>query len=414
MYTEDNKLIINMWTAQDSQVIKDILSNFNASQDKYEVVMSFKGSYPETLTAGIAATKAGQPPHILQVFEVGTGTMMSAEEIYKPADDILSQYGGVEVDSFRFIPGIQSYYSKNGKLQSLPFNSSTPVALYNKDAFRKAGLNPNQMPATFEELETVLVKLKDAGYVPLASDWGSYVFIETLSSIHNKEFATQNNGLENPNAARMALSDLHLKTFEYIKDWSDKGLYKYYGRDGSGSKPFVQQEAAILFGSSASQNNVKVSGGFDYGIAPIPYFSSITSNLNNSMVGGASLWVFDGFSDDVYSGIAEFMKYVYSPQVMFEYHDVTGYLPLTAGAYEVGTANGYYKENPEAEIPYLQFTRPSGEHSQGWRLGNFVQIRTAYEETLEALLQGEITPAQAMEVYTAKADKLLQDFENAN
>ncbi|MGL5955470.1 MAG: extracellular solute-binding protein [Brevinema sp.] len=414
VYNSDNKLQINFWVAQDSAALRDMIDGFNNSQDKYHLNAIFKGSYAETLTAGIAATKSRQQPHLLQVFEVGTGTMMSAKGIYKSADEIITKFGNTTVDSFKLIPGIQAYYSDKGKLQSFPFNSSTPVMLYNKEAFKKAGVDLNNIPQTFEEFEIMLQKLKNVGYVPMTSTWGSYVLVETLSAMHNIPFATYNNGLDNFKKARIALSEIHTKTFQYLKDWSDKELFKYYGRDDRGFQPFLKQETALMFGSSASQNALKLSGDFEYGVSFIPYFKEYTESPNNSMVGGASVWAFEGFSDEVYRGIAEFIKFTYSPQVMFEYHDATGYLPLTAGAYEFALSEGYYEADPEAEIPYLQFNRPIAEYSQGWRLGNFIQIRIAYEEVMEALFQGRITPEQAAKDYEARANQLLNSFEVAN
>ncbi len=414
-YTEDGKVRINFWTANDTPPVRTLVANFNQSQDKYFIDMTFKGSYSETLTAGIAAVKANSQPHLLLVYEIATGMMIASKDTYRDAHNILSINGGVDPDTFDIIRGVQSYFSQNGELQSFPFTSSTPVLIYNKDVLRKAKIDINNIEqdfATFETIEPILEQLKNTGFVPMTSAWGSFVFLETVSSMANTPFATQNNGLDGDfKKSRIELSELHLRTLETLENWHSRELYKYYGRDNASGQPFLAGNVGIILTSSGFQDHIIEANKFEYGVAYIPYFSEFIDEPKNSMVGGASIWALEGFSNEIYNGIAEFMKYVYSDKVMFEFHRDTGYLPLTEGSYKYGVKQGYYKNNPQAEIPYLQFTKPFGEYSQGWRLGNFVQIRTSYEETLEILFQGKGTPKDAFEYYQTRSNQLLDEFD---
>ena len=129
-------------TGANNDVVVKLANDFNASQKEYKVVPAYKGSYPDALNAGIAAFRAGQAPHILQVFEVGTGTMMSAKGAIKPVHEVMKE-AGEKFDPNAYLPAITGYYSTaKGDMLSMPFNSSSMVMWYNKDAFKKAGLDP--------------------------------------------------------------------------------------------------------------------------------------------------------------------------------------------------------------------------------------------------------------------------------
>jgi sn-glycerol 3-phosphate transport system substrate-binding protein len=126
--------------------VNDLAKDFNASQKDYKIVPTFKGSYDESMTAAIAAFRSGNAPHILQVFEVGTATMMASKGAIVPVGKIMSD-AGVTFNPAAYVPAVAGYYTApNGQMLSFPFNSSTPVFHYNKDAFKAAGLDPETPP----------------------------------------------------------------------------------------------------------------------------------------------------------------------------------------------------------------------------------------------------------------------------
>ena len=152
-------------------ILEDVAAGFNASQSKYQVNATFKGSYPETMVAAIAAFRAGNAPHIVQMFEVGTATMMAARTAIKPVYE-LSKETGVTIDPKNYVGGVRGYYSTaDGKLVSMPFNSSTPITWYNKDAFKKAGLDPEKPPRTWEETWAAAKKIVTPRRPPAATPW---------------------------------------------------------------------------------------------------------------------------------------------------------------------------------------------------------------------------------------------------
>src|ERR1700737_26506 len=174
---------IQFWHAMEAALgerVNDIAAQFNASQSDYKIVPAFKGSYDQTLAAGIAAYRSGNAPAILQVYEVGTATMMQATKAIVPVSEVFKQ-AGVPLAEKACVPPIASYYSdaKTGHLVSMPFNSSTPVLYYNKDAFKKAGLDPNQPPKTWDEVATDAAKLKAAGMsCGFTTGWQGWIQLE--------------------------------------------------------------------------------------------------------------------------------------------------------------------------------------------------------------------------------------------
>ena len=140
--------------------VNDLATRFNAGQKDYKVVPVFKGTYDEAMAAAIAAFRAGNAPHVLQVFEVGTATMMAARKAVKPVYQVM-QDAGEKWDPKAYIPAVTGYYTDpQGNMLSFPFNSSTPVFYYNRDAFKKAGLDPNKAPLSWEDVRAAAERIR--------------------------------------------------------------------------------------------------------------------------------------------------------------------------------------------------------------------------------------------------------------
>src|SRR6478752_10495172 len=201
--------------------VNDLAKDFNASQKDYKVVPTFKGSYAESMTAAIAAYRAGNAPNIVQVFEVGTATMMASKGAIVPVAQVMKD-GGQKFDPSVYVPAVAGFYTApNGQMLSFPFNSSTTIFYYNKDAFKAAGLDPNKAPTTWPEVTLAAAKLKANGSkCPYSTSWMSWVHLESFSLWHNTLFATQNNGFGGPSARLAFNSPLHLRHFENLANMS--------------------------------------------------------------------------------------------------------------------------------------------------------------------------------------------------
>jgi sn-glycerol 3-phosphate transport system substrate-binding protein len=405
-------------TAALADEIARIAGGFNASQDQVEIQAIYKGGYADTLTATIAASRAGQAPHLVQVFEVGTGTMLAAGKAVKQVWE-LSKETGLVIDPKAYIPAVRGYYSlSDGRMASMPFNSSTAVMWYNKDAFRKAGLDPDAAPATWQEVRKAAetIKAEDAAPVAMTTSWPTWIQLEQYSALHNLPFATKSDGFDGLDAELVFNTKPHVKHIERLLEMSKDGSFKYGGRDTAADPLIVSGEAAISFGSSSSRGNLVKSAKFDWGEAYLPFDPEIIKQPENSIIGGASLWVMTApeRSPAEYKAVAEFLKYIGKPEVDSTWSQNTGYVPVTFAGYELSKQQGYYSKNVGADLPVEQLARGSlTANTRGLRLGRLPEIRNIIQEELEKALQGGQTAQQAMDLAVTRGNKVLREFAKA-
>ena len=409
---------IQWWHAMSGQLgewVNGLAKGFNDSQKEFKVVPVFKGTYPEALTAGIAAFRAGNAPHILQVFEVGTANMMASKGAIVPVTEVM-KIGGVKFDPGVYVPAVAGYYTApNGQMLSLPFNSSTTVFHYNKDAFKAAGLDAENPPKTWPEVALAAAKLKAAGHkCPFTTSWQSWTQLESFSAWHNVEYATLRNGF-NGLGTRMAITTpLHQRHIENLANMAAQGLFVYKGRNNAADATFVSGECAMTTGSSALYGAVKRNAKFTGGIGALPYYPDVPGAPQNTVIGGASLWVMAGKKPEEYKGVAKFFQYLSDPEVQAKSHQETGYLPITTKAFELTEKSGFYKQNPGTDVSVTQMIRKTTDKSRGIRLGNFLQVRTIIDEELEQVWAGKKSAKEGLEAIKKRADVELEKFEKAN
>jgi sn-glycerol 3-phosphate transport system substrate-binding protein len=402
-------------TAALADEVARIASGFNASQDAVEIEAVYKGGYSDTLTATIAASRAGQAPHLAQVFEVGTGTMLAAGKAVKPVWELANETG-LAIDPKAYIPAVSGYYSlTDGRMASMPFNSSTAVMWYNKDAFRKAGLDPDKAPATWQEVRKAAetIKAKDAAPVAMTTSWPTWIQLEQYSALHNLAFATKSDGFDGLDTELVFNTKAHVKHIERLLEMSKEGSFKYAGRDTAPDPLTVSGEAAISFGSSAARGNLVKSAKFDWAEAYLPYDPELIKTPLNSIIGGASLWTMTApnRTPPEYKAVAEFLKYIGRPDVDSLWSQNTGYVPVTFAGYEMSKQAGYYTKNVGADIPVEQLARGTlTPNTRGLRLGRLPEIRNIIQEELEKALQGGQTAQQALDIAVARGNKVLKEF----
>ncbi|MCC6248695.1 MAG: sn-glycerol-3-phosphate ABC transporter substrate-binding protein UgpB [Rubrivivax sp.] len=395
--------------------VVDIANDFNKRQTQYKVVPTYRGTYDESMTASIAAFRAGNAPHILQVFEVGTATMMAAKGAIVPVGKVLAD-AGYKFDPKAYISAVVGYYTApNGQMLSYPFNSSTTVLNYNKDLFRKAGLDPNKPPATWPELVLAAAKLKSAGVAcPFTTSWQTWTQLESFSTWHNTLFATQGNGFGGTGSRLAFNSPLHVRHIENLANMAQQGLFHYRGRGNKGDAPFYSGECAMATASSSTYASIKKNAKFDFGIAPLPYYPDVPGAPQNTIIGGASLWVMAGKKPAEYKGVAEFFNYLSDPAVQSASHKRSGYLPITMASFKLTEDSGFYKQNPGTDTAVNQMIRKTTDKSRGVRLGNFVQVRAIMEEELEQVWAGKKTAKQALDDAVKRGNEQLERFQKAN
>ncbi len=406
---------IPFWHSMDGELGKEVNSladRFNQTHPDYKIVPVYKGKYDQGLAAGIAAYRSGQAPAILQVYEVGTATMMASKAI-KPVYQVFAD-SGIKLDSAQFVPTISGYYSDSkGQLLSLPFNSSTPVLYYNKDAFKKAGLNPDEPPKTWQELQADTDKLREAGMkCGYSSGWQGWIQIENFSAWHALPIATKNNGFDGTDAVLEFNKPEQVKHIQMLEDMNKKGDFTYVGRTDESTAKFYNGDCAITTASSGSLADIRQYAKFHYGVGMMPYDADVKGAPQNAIIGGASLWVMNGKDQATYKGVAEFMQFLTTPAIAAEWHQKTGYLPVTTAAYELTKKDGFYDKNPGADVAIRQMmNKPPLPFTKGLRLGYMPQIRTIVDEELEGVWSGKQTAQQALDNAVKRGNLLLRRFE---
>ena len=396
-------------TGANNEVVDTLAKEFNESQSDYKIVPVFKGTYPETLNAGIAAFRAKQTPAIMQVFDVGTGVMMGAEGAVMPVAEVLEK-GGYTFDKAKYLAGIVAYYSKpDGTMLSFPYNSSSPILFYNKDLFEKAGLDVNNPPKTWPEVWEAARKIKTSGAAECGytSTWLTWIQTENFAAWNNLSYANNENGLADTNVELKFNSPEFVEHFQSIADLAKEGVFRYGGRTSEAKNLFLSGECAILTESSGGLGDI-VKSGMNYGIGQLPYYEG-DGRPQNTIPGGASLWVFGGKSDEEYKGIAEFFNFLSQTEVQARLHQVSGYLPVTMEAYKATKDSGFYEKNPGRETPIQQMMgKAPTENSKGVRLINLPQVRDIMNEEFESMLSGQQDAKAALDKAVERGNAAIQ------
>lgn len=396
--------------------VNKLATGFNESQKEFKMMPVYKGSYPESLTAAIASYRAGSAPHILQVFEVGTATMMAAKGAIVPVAKVMKD-ANEPFDPTAYLPAVAGYYtSDKGEMLSMPFNSSTILFYINKDAYKKAGLDPLKVPKTWKELLAATDKLKASGHsCPYTTGWPSWMHIENFSAWHNVPIGTLDNGMGGLHTEYKINTPLHVRHISMLGDMAKKGTFTYAGRTNQAEAKFYSGECAMLTSSSGAQANIRRNAKFEWSVNFMPYHDDVAGAPQNSIIGGASLWVMGGKKPEEYKGVARFLSYLSKPAIQMDWHIATGYVPITNAAYQVTRASGYYEKVPGADMAIKQLNNkaPTG-NSKGLRFGNFVQGREVIEEELENVFSGKKEAKVALDDAVRRGNEILRKFEAAN
>ena len=383
--------------------VEKIVDGFNAEHDDINVTAQFTGSYAETLTQGISAVRSGNPPHIIQVYEVGTQTMLDSEAIV-PVYEIAEG----KIDFGSVIQPILNYYSIDGNLYSMPFNSSTAMLYYNKDAFAEAGIET--VPGTWADIEEMGLQIIDSGAANhgLSFGWPAWI-LEQMFAYHNRPYANNMNGREGRASEVYLNNDFGKMVLGSWTDMVEQDVIAYGGREYSANQDFLAGEVAMLIQSTSSLSSIMESADFEVGTTFLPRFEGY--GIGNSVIGGASLWVMQGHSDEDYAAVVEFFKYLSSTDVTIQWHKDTGYFPATNAAVKTLMDNRWFSDNPNYLTAFLQVL--SGVQSpaaNGVLLGNFVEIRDIVDTAVEEAFTGVSSADEALDKADDQADSVLEDY----
>lgn len=394
-------------------VVQETCTRFNASQADYVITCVGQDGYEKAVQNTIAAFRAGQHPTILQSFDAGTADLMLSGQFY-PVHQMMADFG-IEIDWANYFPAIANYYStSDGKFVSMPFNSSTPVYYVNTAHLADAGIT--EAPLTFEGLEAAMIALKAAGHeCPVAYAPSVWIDMEQFSMSHNIPVASNDNGYSGIDTEMLYNTTLHVQHMENIKRWLDEGLYNMRTVDSglSARDSFVQGECSMFFSSIADHNTVgKVAPPeLAWDVQMLPVYEGY--ERHNTVVGGASLWVLAGKTEQEYRGAAAYLQFLATPKSEEWFVTNTGYIPVTIGAFDALTAKGFYDAAPyagrEIALASLTFTPPTN-LTRGLRIGSMIQTRAEWTNEVTAALNGDKPMQEALDTAVARSNEIMARF----
>lgn len=411
--SDDGRIKVTFWHAMSGsagELIAKMANDYNASQDKYFVDAIFQGSYEESLTKLKAVGGTSEAPTLMQVQEIGTKYMVNSGYI-QPVQDLIDQD---KFDLSQWEENILSYYQIDGKLYSLPFNTSNAILIYNKDKFKAAGLDPESPPKTFGEIREMAKKLTDnskneKGFALLIYGW----FIEQLLANQGADFVDNGNGRDSLATKSLLNSPESLGIFQWLDDMNKDGTLGNYGRQWDDIRAaFSAGKVAMYMDSTAGIAGVMQASPFEVGTGFLPTPDS--KEANGVIVGGASLWLMNSVAEEEKEAAWDFMKYVTTPAVQAEWAAGTGYFPITKAAHEEPVLKEKYEQAPQflTTVKQLQNTK-IGSATRGALISVFPETRNEVATAIEKLYQGD-APQKAVDDLTAKIDKLIEEDNKVN
>ena len=406
---------IHYWhghTGKLQDIINEIADRWNAKQDESMMIPTSKGTYEEIMAAFIAAYRAGEHPHMVQIYDAGAATMVAQVKngVVYPFEDMAEKYG-VAFNKDDYIPGIRNFYAdSDGKMIGIPFNSSTCLMYANMDVLEAAGIT--EIPKTYEDFEAIAQQIQDAGFIPLLQSHSPWIWTENYFSRHNLLMTDGNNGYDDvPTTTLFADTPEFIMHWTKAKEWKDKGWWEYKGTAwGDNQAPFIAGEAAFWLGSAASFSGMK-------GIVPnftvnhIPYWSSVTGGKEYpTFIGGAANWILSGKTDAEYEQIMRIAEFMTTPEIQLFYHNMSGYAAVTASATDLANDIGFYEASPYHKAVGEQLSLTGSTIPGGYRAGNWPQIRQVIYDNVHRMLQGELSVEEAWSNVDKGSQKLLAQF----
>ncbi len=414
---------IEFWHAMggyNGEVVNDLVERFNESQDEVHVKSQNTGSYNDTLTKTQAAVQSGSAPHIVQIYEIGTQVMVDSGIIIPIEDLGRDVVGDNTFDWGKFLTPVSNYYNVDGKLHSMPFNSSTPLLFYNKDAFREVGLDPNDPPQTFAEMveyaEALTIRDEDGsieryGFTLGIVGW----FVEQMAANQDAQLVNNNNGRDGRATESYLDQEAVVRFIELWKEMVDQGIMLNPGRGWDGAnQAFLSGRSAMIIESTASVG--RFTNGLEemddqLGTAFLPRPEGV--DRGGVIIGGASLWAIADHPQEELEAAWKFLSFLSEEEQQVDWFEKTGYFPVTKAAVEKEMNTQFFSESPNHLTAFLQLLlSKKAVSTQGALIGTFPEVRQIVEEAVEKTLQGDMTPQEAMEEASARVDRSLEQYNS--
>nr|WP_312288886.1 ABC transporter substrate-binding protein [Clostridium chromiireducens] len=415
----DGKKEIVFWHSMGGgggEAINEMVDKFN-KENKNNIIVTaqYQGEYDDAINKIKSSKDKKSYPDVMQLYDIGTRWMIDSK-LSTPMQKFIDEE---KYDTSALEQNLLGYYTVDKKLNSMPFNSSTPILYYNKTAFKEAGLDPEKAPTDFEEIKAYSEKLtkKDGntvtqyGYSMAIYGW----FFEQFLAKQLTPFANNGNGRESSaTAVDFKNNGGGLKILKAWKSLYDQGLLGNFGRKTADTQQaFIAGKTAMFIDSTASLNAVLkgVNGKFEVGTAFLPKINK--DDKGGVSIGGGSLWILNKDDDAKQKAAFEFIKFMVSPEQQVYWNEKTGYFPVTTKAYDLQEMKDNLAKTPQFKTAIDQL-HASPIESRGALLGVFPEARQTNETNIEAVLQGKLTPEEAIDASEKSINSAIEKYNKAN
>lgn len=393
--------------APQSAEFESLVQRFNEQQHGFTVKVTAKPSIEALIDDGTAAVRAKHAPHLVELPDNRSPEFIAKQGAILPMYQLLAKY---PIKDLRwFLPQITSGMSDaKGRLLALPWMADIPIYFYNRDLYRRAGLDPDAPPRTWRDMQAHLLALLQSGVnCPYATSWQTWVHVENLAATHNTAYATRNNGLDGPNGAQLLANDLlHVRHLALMMSWVRSHLFPVRSDRDQADASFASGECAVLTSGGSALSLVQGKASFSYGVAPLPYYEEEASRPSTPFVGGSAFWALGGHSTAEQKALATFIAYLATPVVAAEWHQKTGFLPLTEAAYRASEVS-YYKSLPGADAVVRAMSNPPAKFTRGFRLNNYDRVTDIINSELNAVWSGVKPPKQGLDDAVARSSAVM-------
>lgn len=399
-------------------------AEFNAKHPEYNIEVTSFASYNDVFDAAVLAVDSGDPPGIIHFFEAATRQALDAVDasgnpIFKSVTEAIdgrTEILGEPVVLDSVVDAARNYYTVDGSFYSMPWNTSSAIMFSNTDILDAAGVT--DIPDTWDGVETAceaVMALPDAPSGCIT--WPNHAwFVEQSLGQQGELLSNADNGRSDRATEVYIDSNGMVDYVSWWKDMDDKGYYTYTGaqRDWDGTaNAFLAQEVAMLIYSSSDTTfltNEGAAAGFDVKASFMPH-NGDTDYVGN-LIGGATLWLLDGLDPVAEDGALAFMNYFSNPENAAEWHQITGYIPITQDAVDLLQSEGWYDESPNSLVASDQLAAAENTPaSLGALLGNFVAIRDVITLAIEDILVNDLDVAERLGQANEEANRSLSEYE---
>lgn len=412
--TEDGKTVVNFWHSMSGNnlgVLEDLIDDYNSEQDDVVVEPVFQGTYREGFSKINSVIGTDDVPAVMQLNEESTKPMIDLDEI-KPMQEFIDEN---DFDTDNFEPAILGRYEVDDKLYSMPFNPSVAVVYYNKDAFEEVGLDPEDPPQTYSEYEEAAEKLTEKSgddvdrYGMNIRNFGWHY--EQLVVNQGGYTVNNENGRDGDPTESTLNNDEMNRSLNWIKGMYDKEILVNLGRDSDDVKDsFFDEKLAMMVDTSSNAVPFVDDASFDLGIAKYPVPDDVEPH--GSVMGGASLWIFDDIAEETQDAAWDFIEYLLKDETQLKWITETGYYPVSKDVYDTDEYEGYLEEYPQVQTTldqlHLSEVSPA---TQGAYIGFYPDIREIMEDKMEEIFDGNVDVEDGLDQANDDANEALEKYQ---